>query len=223
MKKKEPKFVIPVKTFPYKEKCLYLTQNDKELISLNFDQLDKLCNYPDDNTKDEHIKLSHEDVEDIFLLLTTCRNRWYTLNAMYVEAVRWCQEGKDFKGFSDALDALRAGISGKKSLVAAANNASEILANTAEYLSEFSRKWKLYFQRFDEVHAKLSAYCESIPNVREKGWFRDRFVEYGNGPSPNDKLEPPSVEQSDAILEPLLVLQRNIGSRIHAACTDNFL
>jgi hypothetical protein len=130
-KKEKLKFVVPVEKFPYHEKCMYLSTNDRDLISQTFKRLDNLCHSS---------VLTGEDIDDCLLLLTTCRNRWYTLNAMYLEAVKWSQEGKDdYKGFCDALDALRQGVSGSKSLEAAANRAGTILATTAGYLREFQK------------------------------------------------------------------------------------
>lgn len=196
-RKEKLKFIIPVEKFPFDEKCMYLSTDDRDLLSQTFARLDNLCHSS---------VLTGEDIEDCLLLLTTCRNRWYTLNAMYIEAVKWSQEGKDdYKGFCDALDELRRGVSGIKYLKTAANKAGRILGTTAGYLEQLNKKYILYFERFEDVRKKLLVHCESIEKDTEKRSFKERFFEYGNGPSPDDQLEPPPLEQLDATLESLLV------------------
>lgn len=198
-RKEKLKFIITVKKFPFDEKCMYLSTDDRDLLSQTFARLDNLCHSS---------VLTGEDIEDCLLLLTTCRNRWYTLNAMYAEAAKWSQEGKnDYNGFCDALDELRHGVSGKKSLEVAANKAGSVLGTTAGYLEEFKKKYTLYFERFEEVRKKLLVHSESIEEDTEKRSFRERFFDYGNGPDPpsrDEQLEPPPSEQPDDLLEFML-------------------
>ena len=173
-------YIEPTETFPLDVKMHTLRDEDKRLIHDTFLRLAQLYH-----------KMLWKDAEDCLLLLTTCRNNWYTLNAMYAEAVKWCQEGGNHRGFGDAIDAFRSFISGQTDIRTAAEKAAVILETTAEYLNEFLHKEDIYFVRFDEIHGKLRTFADSIDDEVARDGFLTAFVELGNGYNVEDKLTPP--------------------------------
>jgi len=187
---------MPAERFPLEVKGAFASEDEKRLLSETFLRLAQLW----------HL-LPSAKAEDCLLLLTTCRNRWYTLNALYAEAAKWCQEADTYKGFGDAMDALRGAISGNENLERAAERAASILETTAECLSEFSRKHDLFFNRFHEVHSTLVEFAESTfaEDSIALSAFREAFVDYDTGPGPDDHLAPPDGAVPDPLLDRLLV------------------
>lgn len=189
----QPDVVRPADRCDLKVLNPFLIDEDERLLSDTFLRMAELCH-----------TLPPKVTDDCLLLLTTCRNEWYTVNAMYAEAKKWCQEGGKFTGFGDALDALRGAVTGTQKLEKAINKAKQILKTTAEYLYQFEYKHALFFDRFQEVHGILTGYCENIKDPIARESFRRSFVEYKNGPKPEDYLKPPSNSVSDVYQDRLL-------------------
>jgi len=184
-------------------------------LSRTFNRLAELCHYSD---------LSRMKIEDCLLLLTTCRNEYYTLNAVYVEALQWSREGDTYHGFADALDALRRGFSGLVPLKKAATKAAEILESAARCLDQFDKKYRLFFDRFNEVHNDLVRFGESIPDRSARREFLRYYAQRGSGPAvphllwpdPDPRMETYRTRLQDlyAVVRPLTGLARTFLSEV---------
>lgn len=149
--------------------------------------------------------VSGGEASDCLLLLTTCRNRWYAANALYVEARKWCQERQTKPGFGDGLSALGTAVSGTATVETAARRASRMFAVAADYLSEFEKKQDLFLNRFEEVREVLLRYAESIADGPARLEFLNTFANVGSGSGrPEDALVgPEGSEEADVYFERL--------------------
>lgn len=145
-----------------------------------------------------------QQAEDALLLLTTCRNREYTLNALYAEARKWASEGGHFTGFGDALDKLSVVPGGVKGIHVPAKRAADVLIEVATYLSEYERKYDLYYTRFEKVRGHILAAANTIGDSITRAALITDFCELGNGPHPEDRLTPPAGK-GDELLERLQI------------------
>lgn len=142
--------------------------------------------------------------DDALLLLTTCRNHLYTLNALYAEARKWATEGGRFTGFGDGLDMLRAPLTEAVDIKTGARRAAVVLRSAAAYLSEFEKKYELYYQHFEETRQAIIAAASTISDVITREAFVSAFCDIGSGPGPDHRLTPPS-DAPDVLLERLLI------------------
>jgi hypothetical protein len=188
--------VRPAREFPLDVKRIALNDADEAALARTFNRLAQLCHCD---------QLSGQDKEDCLLLLTTCRNEWYALNAMYVEADQWCREGEKFSGFGDGLDALRRVLSGALSLDEAGTRAAVIFGEAAHYLAEFEKKRSLFFDRFADVRAALERFSQTIPDLPARQEFMKLYVQLGSGPGtrPDHKLSADVEPRLDIVLRHL--------------------
>src|SRR5689334_4860010 len=142
--------------------------------------------------------------DDALLLLTTCRNHLYTVNALYVEARKWATEGGRFTGFGDGLDMLRAPLTEPGDMRSGARRAAVVFRSAAAYLSEFEKKYELYYQRFEATRQEIIAAASTISDVIAREAFISAFCELGSGPGPDHRLTPPG-DAPDVLLERLLI------------------
>ncbi|HUV13855.1 MAG TPA: hypothetical protein VMY18_09420, partial [Acidobacteriota bacterium] len=187
--------IRPAKNFPMLVEHIGLTPEEEAALSRTFNRLAQL--YHSD-------KLSRTEVGDCLLLLTTCRNEWYTLNAMLFEAFEWCREGDRYVGFGDALNDLMQAVSGAEPLEKAAMRAARRLSAAAYSLEQFEAKHKLFFERFEEVRRKLLNFSGEIADDFAREEFHKLYVNLGSGPRPEDRLSPDVDERYDLILERLV-------------------
>lgn len=178
---------------PWQPGRLAFGESDRRLIAGTFRRLADLVH-----------TLPPDQATDCLLLLTTCRNQWYAANALYVEAKKWCYEGRDTPGFGDALAALATAVSGTTEAANASRKAARLLATAAAYLQEFEKKQDLFLNRFEEVRLHLVAYGESIRDVPARLEFLTTFANVGTGSGqPEDALAGPDRPDSDVYLERL--------------------
>lgn len=185
--------IIPTEQLPPLQYSERLRNEDRRMLRETFLRLSQLV----------HV-MEGQHVEDALLLLTTCRNAKYTLNALYAEARKWASEGGHFTGFGDALDMLRATLAGGVALRIASQRAAAVLRSAAAYLSEFEKKHNLYYTRFEDVRARILAAAKTIRDDIAREAFIADFCEIGSGPDPDDRLTPPTATH-DNILERLLL------------------
>lgn len=195
--------VLPVAGHPFgKDVEIAISDDDERLLTFSFLRLAQLT----------HV-LRWREAEDVLLLLTTCRNEWYAVNAMYVEARKWCDEGKqaNFKGYGDALDEFRACLAsvtngssgGIQNIHKAASAAGAVLQVVASYLTEFEKKRDLYFDRFESIHQKLLEYAKSLDPIAQNE-FETAFTQLGSGPGPHHSLRGPTEPEKDMYLTRLM-------------------
>ena len=175
------RYIRATEVFPYDVRRIGLTEMDEASLARTFNRLAQLCHYD---------QLSGKDKEDCLLLLTTCRNEWYTLNAMYAEADQWCKEGSKYTGFGDALNVLRQAISRSLSLEKAGKKAATILETSAHYLEEYDKKQDLFFNRFEKVRSNLLLFADSIKDLHARKEFIKYYAEKDSGPGPDHVLSP---------------------------------
>lgn len=146
--------IVPTDEPPFEYVELHCTPEVRHAMELTYFQL---CGLVHDKG------LSQGDKEDILLLLSTCRNEWFTANAIYAEALKWCAEGKETKysGYGDALDAFRSGVSGQKEFNDSMKRAATRLEISSDFLAQFREKHIFYFERFGEVYNKLLTYANN--------------------------------------------------------------
>jgi len=169
-----------------------LRESDRSAIRETFLRLDHL------------VQTEDTPWEDVLLLLTTCRNTSYAMDAMYAEALKWCAEVEGSSGFSVALDRLNAGVSGVEPIDKAAIKAAAVLRVTANFLSEMLKKHDLFFDKFEETRQQLVQYGSKIGDPVARKQFLLKFAEIGSGPGHDeDRLLPPDDSAADIYLERL--------------------
>lgn len=178
---------------PWQPARIGLLESDRRLISSTFR---RLCDLVE--------KLPPDRAADCLLLLTTCRNAWYTINAMFTEAKKWSEEGRNTQGFGDAIDTLSKALTGTGNIEEAAKRAAGRLEVCADYLQEFEKKQRLFMDRFEEVRTALLQYAQSITDVPARAEFLATFANLGSGPGPSeDELNGPEDVENDIYLERL--------------------
>ncbi len=197
--------VIPVECPPQnRSEPGVLSKEDKRILENTFLRLAEMSH-----------QLSGQAATDVLLLLTTCRNQQYTVNAMYVEARKWCAEGQNanYTGYGDALDQLESAVSVLRSgssrlrpqMEKVFDKAAVTLSLAAAYLAEFRRKFELFFQRFAEVQSRLKDYGQSLMEKDPIAAYdvQETFIAEGNGPQGHE-LRPPSEPEKDVYCARLL-------------------
>lgn len=210
-------FPMPSKFFPLgREITTGLSKDEERKRTNTFLHLAQLC---------QSKSLTSTQARECLLLLTTCRNQWYTINSLYIEARRWSQEGEStkYKGFGDALNSLR-GVIAETDHMPAISNAAKILETTAGFLAEFENKNDLFFKRFEDVRNRLKNYFSSLTeNTIINNDLTELYLD-PEGPEPDHALKGPDSPEKDyhynilttwyAVAKPLTGLSRTFISDV---------
>lgn len=98
---------------------------------------------------------------DYLLLLTTCRNEWYWLNALYGELRLWLYPSDSRVSFQNAVSALSGYRNPDSNIKKILIRAQTRIARSAGFLTQYKTKQVLYKNNFDIKAAELKEHVKN--------------------------------------------------------------
>jgi class 3 adenylate cyclase len=110
------------------------------------------------------------------LLLTTCRNEWYTLSAMYAELRLWLYGTGGEHDSSSIRHALKALTGLRANSKRSSKQASRSVEQAALFLAEFANKRKLFYEEFGEIEKALKSNSEELWGRTTSRVFSEKYL-----------------------------------------------
>jgi hypothetical protein len=148
-------------------------------------------------------QMTYIESHECLLFLTTCRNKWYTLNAMCAECINWLSEGEteNYTGYLDGLNqfAIALNQNDNEEIISHLKRAARSFTEADKYLGEFKIKRNLYFNKFDIILERLQEYCKTLFVAPEEGveGYEDYYSYIISHIDLEDKVESPTEDNND--------------------------